>query len=149
MNLTGKRRFSGLFFAYRFYKNESKMKKILIALMTVASIACRAQTYYCPISSVDGVAKKADQWFNVQEDAVNIKISSGGKTDSLHYKKIASTNPAVIYFKEDEITSSLTIVHSSGSMKGTKYTDVLSFKKNLLTEESVGLWYCTRVENHP
>ena len=125
------------------------MKKILIALITLMSPCCLAQNYYCPISSVNGTTKKIDQWFTVENDAVRINILSNGKTDSLYYKKIASTNPAVVYFKNDDVTSSLTIIHSAGSMKGTKYTDVLSFKKDLQAEEPVGLWYCTLVQNTP
>lgn len=84
----------------------------------------------------------------IQENAISIKIIANGKVDSLYYKKIASTNPAVVYFKNDAATSSLTIVHSAGSMKGTEYTDVLSFKKDLQAQEAVGLWYCTQLQKN-
>ena len=125
------------------------MKKIFIVLALIISAAAQAQTYYCPISSMEGATKKFDQWFIVQDDAVFIKTSSDGKIDSLHYKKIASTNPAVVYFTDGTITSSLTIVHSPGAMKGTKYTDVVSFKPDLKAEQPVGLWYCTINSGHP
>ena len=122
---------------------------MLTGLIALISLGCIAQTYYCPLSSVDGISKKIEQRFIIQEGAVSIAISSNGNTDSLHYKKIASTNPTVIYFQKDGVTSGLTIIHSPGTMKGIKYTDVLSFKKDLQAKESVGLWYCTLQQNNP
>lgn len=133
-----------VFFLLIAHTKRSKMKKIPIPFFLLISMCCYAQTYYCPLNSVNGVAKKLDQWFIIQDDALSIKIVENGKVDSLHYKKITSTNPSVVYFKDDESTSSLTIVHSSGSMKGTKYTDVLSYKKDLQAQEAIGLWYCTQ-----
>ena len=120
-----------------------KMEKIIIALLLVVSWGVEAQTYYCPLSSSEGVTKKSSQWFVVQDSAVITKSLDAGKEESVTYKKMMSANPSVVYFNDGVTTSSLTIVHSAGSMKGTKYSDVVSFKKDLKAEEPVGLWYCT------
>jgi hypothetical protein len=123
--------------------------KILIALFLCVSIHCAGQQYYCPASNLNGVTVKVETWLLMGDSIVTMKSKYKERSDSVSYIRIKSTNPAVMYYTDGVMTTTVTKIEKAGTVKGYKYSQVLMLQPDSRAPAAgtTLMYYCTIIPN--
>lgn len=123
------------------------MKSIFVSIALCATILIQAQDkkYYCPASSAMGVVTKFDQWLTVRDSTVQFKTSYKQKVDSVLYQRVPANNPITVYFTDGVMTTSLSFVEMPGSVKGIRYSHMVTLKPDARASNQAASLYCTLI----
>lgn len=121
------------------------MKKLAVIILITVSAHTYGQQYYCPVASTSGTTFKADQWINIMDSLVVIKVKSKQVNDSTTFIRKPSLNKSIVYVTDQVVTGSLTISPMNGSIKGTRYSETLAYKPDI-NANTVLIYYCTPIK---
>jgi hypothetical protein len=122
------------------------MKSNLLCIVFLSAVSlCQAQDqrFYCPASSAMGVTTKFDQWLTVKDSTVQFKTSYKQKLDSVSYQRVPANNPITVYFTDGVMMTTLSFAELPGSVKGIRYSHIVTMKPDARASNQVASLYCT------
>ncbi len=108
---------------------------ILLASLLTGLSTCFGQVYDCQVSNNSGTVYKLATLISIGDSTIVFKTNG---RESIYQRK-KSTSESMVYFTDGVLTSSLSIMTQTGSIKGFKYNTAILFKQS---DFNSSLLYC-------